>query len=88
MKVSAALLDAARTRSAAAIDIVNTFSHSTFAGQALVSRPGHAGCTARNRALMRRLQAGAAEANLFLTDFRSAIAIAAASRRRRACAAR
>ncbi len=68
MAVSAALLESARTRPLAAIDAVNTFSHSTFAAKPSYPGPGsslHGG----NRALMRRVQAGCSEANLFLVDF-------------------
>ena len=68
MAVSKALLDSARTDPLAAIDAVNVFSHSTFASKPSYPGPGswlHGG----NRALMRRVQAGCAEANLFLTDF-------------------
>jgi pimeloyl-ACP methyl ester carboxylesterase len=68
MSVSAALLDSARTTPLAAIDAVNVFSHSSFAAKPSYPGPGsslHGG----NRALMRRVQAGCSEANLFLVDF-------------------
>ncbi len=68
MAVSKALLDAAENDPLAAIDSVNAFSHSTMA-----AKPSHPGpgtwLHGANRALMRRLQAGAA-GNLFLNDFR------------------
>lgn len=68
MAVSAALLESARATPLAAIDAVNVFSHSTFAAKPSYPGPGsslHGG----NRALMRRVQAGCGEANLFLVDF-------------------
>ncbi len=68
MKVSAALLDAARTDPLAAIDSVNTFSHATLAAKPAYPGPGswlHGG----NRALMRRMQGTQRETNLFLNDF-------------------
>ena len=68
MAVSKALFDAAERDPHAAIDSVNAFSHSTIAAKPSYPGPGswlHGG----NRALMRRLQAGAA-GNLFLDDFR------------------
>ena len=68
MKVSAALLDAARNDPHAAIDSVNTFSHATFAAKPSYPGPGawlHGG----NRALMRRIHDGQRETNLFLDDF-------------------
>ena len=68
MKVSAALLDAARTDPLAAIDSVNTFSHATLAAKPAYPGPGswlHGG----NRALMRRMQGMQRETNLFLNDF-------------------
>ena len=68
MKVSAALLDTARDQPLAAIDMVNTFSHSTHA-----AKPSHPGpgswLHGANRALMRRVQAGQREINLFHHDF-------------------
>ncbi len=68
MAVSAALLESARTRPLDAIDAVNTFSHSGFAAKPSYPGPGsslHGG----NRALMRRVQAGCPETNLFVVDF-------------------
>jgi len=68
MAVSKALFDAAERDPHVAIDSVNAFSHSTLAGKPSHPGPGswlHGG----NRALMRRMQAGA-EGNLFLDDFR------------------
>jgi pimeloyl-ACP methyl ester carboxylesterase len=68
MAVSAALLESARTRPLAAIDAVNTFSHSSFAAKPSYPGPGsslHGG----NRALMRRVQAGWPDSNLFVVDF-------------------
>jgi pimeloyl-ACP methyl ester carboxylesterase len=68
MKVSAALLDGARDDPGAAIDSVNVFSHSTLA-----AKPSHPGpgtwLHGANRALMRRMQGGQRDANLFLNDF-------------------
>jgi pimeloyl-ACP methyl ester carboxylesterase len=68
MKVSAALLDMARDSPLKAIDMTNAFSHSTFAAKPSYPGPGswlHGG----NRALMRRVQAGQSEVNLFHHDF-------------------
>ena len=68
MKVSPALLDTARDRPLAAIDMVNTFSHSTMA-----AKPSHPGpgswLHGANRALMRRVQALQTGCNLFHHDF-------------------
>ncbi|MBS0448403.1 MAG: alpha/beta hydrolase [Proteobacteria bacterium] len=68
MKVSAALLDTARDRPLAAIDMVNSYSHSTHA-----AKPSHPGpgswLHGANRALMRHVQAGQREVNLFHHDF-------------------
>ena len=68
MTVSPALLETARDAPLRAIDLVNTYSHSTFA-----AKPGHPGpgswLHGADRALMRRVQAGWREDNLFLTDF-------------------
>jgi pimeloyl-ACP methyl ester carboxylesterase len=68
MSVSKALLDAARGDPFAAIDKVNAFSHSTLAG-----KPSHPGpgtwLHGANRVLMRRMQSGQREVNLFLNDF-------------------
>jgi pimeloyl-ACP methyl ester carboxylesterase len=68
MKVSPALLDAARTDPLAAIDSVNTFSHATLAAKPGYPGPGawlHGG----DRALMRRMQAAQRESSLFVSDF-------------------
>lgn len=68
MKVSAALLDTAQNDPLAAIDMVNSFSHSTWAAKPSYPGPGgwlHGG----SRALMRRVQAGWAPSNLFRHDF-------------------
>lgn len=68
MTVSAALLDTARQEPLRAIDLVNGLSHSGLAGKPSYPGPGswlHGG----QRALMRRVQAGDATGNLFLTDF-------------------
>jgi pimeloyl-ACP methyl ester carboxylesterase len=68
MAVSQALLDSAREDPFAAIDNVNVFSHSTLAG-----KPSHPGpgtwLHGASRTLMRRMQAGQSEVNLFLNDF-------------------
>jgi pimeloyl-ACP methyl ester carboxylesterase len=68
MRVSTALLDAARTDPMAAIDSVNTFSHSTLAGKPSYPGPG-TWLHGANRVLMRRLQAAQTGTNLFLADF-------------------
>jgi len=71
MKVSAALLDTARDTPLKAIDMVNVFSHSTIAAKPSSPGPG-TWLHGANRALMRRVQAGYAEAghgNLFHHDF-------------------
>jgi len=68
MKVSPALLEASRTRVHEAIDMVNALSQSTHAARPSCPGPGfsiHGG----NRALMRRMQAGYGQGNLFLHDF-------------------
>jgi pimeloyl-ACP methyl ester carboxylesterase len=68
MAVSPALLESARQTPLAAIDAVNAFSHSSFAAKPSYPGPGsslHGG----NRALMRRVQAGHPDANLFVVDF-------------------
>lgn len=68
MKVSEALLNTARERPLQAIDMVNAFSHSSLASKPSYPGPGawlHGG----NRQLMRRMQAGHAESNLFEHDF-------------------
>ena len=68
MRVSAALLEAARSDPMGAIDSVNTFSHSTLAGKPSYPGPG-TWLHGANRVLMRRLQAAQTGTNLFLTDF-------------------
>ena len=68
MAVSPALLDAGEHDPFAAIDNVNTLSHSTMAGKPAYPGPG-TWLHGANRALMRRLQMAQREANLFLTDF-------------------
>lgn len=69
MAVSKALLEAADADPLAAIDSVNAFSHSTMSGKPSFPGPG-AWLHGANRTLMRRVQAGHAEGNLFLDDFR------------------
>jgi len=73
MKVSDALLATARDHPLRAIDMVNTFSHSTFAPKPSFPGPGM-WLHGSNRALMRRIQAGANrggwQGNLFEHDFR------------------
>lgn len=68
MVVSPALLESAAREPLAAIDNVNAFTHSTLA-----AKPSHPGpgtwLHGANRTLMRRVQAGDADQNLFLTDF-------------------
>ncbi|MDQ2929097.1 MAG: alpha/beta hydrolase [Caldimonas sp.] len=68
MVVSPALLEAARNDPFAAIDSVNAFSHSTLASKPSYPGPGM-WLHGANRALMRRLQTGQRQANLFLQDF-------------------
>ena len=68
MKVSDALLDTARDAPLKAIDMVNAFSHSGMAAKPSFPGPGawlHGG----DRALMRRVQAGQRDTNLFHHDF-------------------
>jgi pimeloyl-ACP methyl ester carboxylesterase len=69
MKVSDALFKAAREAPLKAIDLVNSLSVSTHA-----SKPGNPGpgtwLHGANRALMRRMQAGQPQINLFEHDFR------------------
>jgi len=68
MTVSTALLDTARDAPLRAIDMVNAYSHSTFAGKPAYPGPGtwmHGAA----RALMRRVQAGQRGCNLYLRDF-------------------
>lgn len=68
MKVSQALLDTARDQPLAAIDMVNTYSHSTHAAKPSYPGPGM-WLHGSNRALMRRVQAAQREVNLFHHDF-------------------
>ena len=68
MKVSQALLDAARDAPLQAIDQVNAFSHSGIASKPSFPGPGM-WLHGANRALMRRMQRGQAELNLFHHDF-------------------
>lgn len=72
MKVSAALLDTAAKAPLQAIDMVNSFSHSTLAAKPSAPGPG-SWLRGGARALMRRLQASYAGhhhgANLFHLDF-------------------
>lgn len=78
MKVSAALLDAAREQPLVAIDRVNVFSHSTIAAKPSFPGPG-TWLHGAGRALMRRVLAGypsAGGANLFEIDFRACDAYA------------
>ena len=68
MKVSPALLKMAVDAPLQAIDMVNNFSHSTWAAKPSYPGPGawlHGG----GRALMRQLQARQTQANLFAHDF-------------------
>lgn len=69
MKVSDALLSTAREAPLKAIDMVNAFSHSTLAAKPSYPGPG-TWLRGANRALMRRVQAGQRELNLFEHDFR------------------
>ena len=68
MKVSATLLDLARDKPLAAIDMVNALSISSWA-----SKPSHPGpgswVHGANRALMRRSLSACTETNLFVHDF-------------------
>jgi pimeloyl-ACP methyl ester carboxylesterase len=75
MKVSPALLETARTQPLVAIDRVNAFSHSTIAPKPSFPGPG-VWLHGAGRALMRRIQAGYAEGNLFEHDFRACDAYA------------
>jgi pimeloyl-ACP methyl ester carboxylesterase len=68
MKVSEALFSAAREAPLKAIDMVNAMSFSTTASKPSCPGPG-AWLHGANRALMRRLQAGDPQVNLFLHDF-------------------
>ena len=83
MKVSPALLEAARDDAHAAIDSVLAYSHATLAAKPSYPGPG-TWLHGSDRALMRRTHDGQRNTNLFLTDFqvcdRYAGAIAAAAR--------
>ena len=68
MKVSDALLNTARENPLKAIDMVNAFSISTTASKPSYPGPGM-WVHGSNRALMRRMQAGQHEVNLFHHDF-------------------
>ncbi len=68
MKVSDALLNTARDAPMTAIDNVNVFSHSSIAAKPSFPGPGN-WLHGSNRALMRRIQAGQTELNLFEHDF-------------------
>ena len=68
MKVSDALLTTARDDPLKAIDMVNVFSHSSLAAKPSYPGPG-TWLHGSNRALMRRVQAGQRETNLFHHDF-------------------
>jgi pimeloyl-ACP methyl ester carboxylesterase len=68
MKVSEALLTIARDAPLDAINRVNVFSHSTIAAKPSFPGPGM-WLQGGNRALMRRMQAGAAGTNLFHHEF-------------------
>ncbi len=69
MKVSEALLNTARDTPMKAIDMVNAFSFSSIASKPSYPGPGM-WLHGANRALMRRVQAGQPELNLFLHDFK------------------
>ena len=69
MKVSEALLATARDAPLTAIDMVNAFSHAGIAAKPSFPGPG-TWLHGSNRALMRRVQAGQRETNLFEHDFR------------------
>jgi pimeloyl-ACP methyl ester carboxylesterase len=68
MKVSQSLLDTARDAPLRAIDMVNAYSHSTTAAKPAYPGPG-SWLHGANRALMRRVQAGQRQVNLFHHDF-------------------
>lgn len=68
MRVSEALLATARDTPLKAIDMVNTFSHSTWAAKPSYPGPG-SWLHGAERALMRRVQAGQKAVNLFELDF-------------------
>jgi pimeloyl-ACP methyl ester carboxylesterase len=68
MKVSDALLGTARDAPLKAIDMVNAFSHAGLAAKPSFPGPG-VWLHGASRALMRRMQAGQRETNLFHHDF-------------------
>jgi pimeloyl-ACP methyl ester carboxylesterase len=68
MKVSEALLATARDAPLKAIDMVNAFSHAGMAAKPSFPGPG-TWLHGASRALMRRMQAGQREINLFHHDF-------------------
>ena len=68
MKVSDALLATARDTPMKAIDMVNAFSHAGMAAKPSYPGPGM-WLHGSNRALMRRVQSGQGEINLFQHDF-------------------
>jgi len=68
MKVSDALLTTARDTPLKAIDMVNAFSHAGMAAKPSFPGPG-AWLHGAGQALMRRMQAGQPDANLFHHDF-------------------
>jgi pimeloyl-ACP methyl ester carboxylesterase len=70
MAVAPALLESAANDPVAAMESVNAWSHSTHAAKPSHPAPG-AWLHGANMALMRRMQAGDPEGNLFLTDFRA-----------------
>jgi pimeloyl-ACP methyl ester carboxylesterase len=68
MKVSAKLLELCQRDALAAIDLVNLLSNSTHAAKPSHPGPGFS-IHSSNRALMRRMQRGYTQGNLFLADF-------------------
>jgi pimeloyl-ACP methyl ester carboxylesterase len=68
MKVSDTLLSTARDAPSKAIDMVNAFSHAGMAAKPSFPGPG-AWLHGADRALMRRVQAGQRDTNLFHHDF-------------------
>ena len=68
MQVSESLLETARDDPLRAIDLVNSWSHSTLAAKPSFPGPGN-WLHGSNRILMRRMQAGWSEGNLFHLEF-------------------
>jgi len=68
MAVSAALLDTARDDPYGAIDMVNVYSHASIGAKPSFPGPGM-WLHGSNRTLMRRVQDGYADGNLFSIDF-------------------